>query len=224
MCISLNRHHLCWNIKSTSWSSWRFKNFSLVYKLGSSLYVLTGLQRNTLLCHSKPNQPVTPFLQQLVTPMNMTTMTPKSIHCCVSHTISTAWSIFLQQRCWCPRKDGQVRVHDRGGNGGTCWIMLVAFTKTLVIIFNAYAGLAWPGEQSKSSRYWTIPHALHFSSRFCFRDRVSLEVFQGKVAFSEPSLRALQDWLNSQLTKFLSKILRVGSNGVILRKTVDQHR
>ena len=131
---------------------------------------------------------------------------------------------FLQQRCWCPRKDGQVRVHDREGNGGTCWIRLVAFTKTLVIIFNAYAGLAWPGEQSKSSRYWTIPHALHFSSRFCFRDRVSLEVFQGKVAFSGPSLRALQDWLNSQLTKFLSKILRVGSNGVILRKTVDQHR
>jgi len=53
---------VCWEIKPTPWSGWIFRNISLVYKFCNSLYLLIGLQRNTL--YSKPNQRVTPFSQQ----------------------------------------------------------------------------------------------------------------------------------------------------------------
>ena len=58
----------------------------------------------------------------------------------------------------------------------------------MVIIFNAYAGLAWRAIRKQHILSDSIC-ATFLCSVF---EIVSLEVFQRKVAFSEPSLRALQ--------------------------------
>jgi len=59
----IRRRLSCWEIKPTPWSGWIFRNISLVYKFCNLLYLLIGLQRDTL--YSKSNQRATAFLQHL---------------------------------------------------------------------------------------------------------------------------------------------------------------